>query len=317
MTGLLWEETVRCSAWRGAKDFLNGIGDRCVFRGMSDATWNLETTLHRVGGYRHAESEEILITSFLEAVPAAIHDGPPDNDRVSWLALARHYGLPSRLLDCTRSPFVAAYFAATPLQGSERDFAIWAINEDALQRSAGERLGILGQCSAPLSPLELGTNLLFLEAFRNQVRFVALVDANHKSDRQRAQQGLFLCPGDPRCPLWRNRHGVPRERRTPGFMYKVVLPCGARSEVLEDLTGMDIDRKHLLPSLPDAEALCSRLKERLDLSQRNLGQFEWRIAVKPILKRYGLLEAEPADRQRLGPTPRSDRRAASMPPRPK
>jgi hypothetical protein len=100
-------------------------------------------------------------------------------------------------------------------------------------------------------------------------------------------------------------------------MYKVVLPCGARSEVLEDLTGMDIDRKHLLPSLPDAEALCSRLKERLDLSQRNLGQFEWRIAVKPILKRYGLLEAEPADRQRLGPTPRSDRRAASMPPRPK
>jgi hypothetical protein len=264
---------------------------------MASAAWNLETSLDRMG-YRPAESEEIFITSFMRAVPEAIHDRPPDSDFVSWLALMRHYGLPSRLLDCTKSPYVAAYFAAERPEGSDCDFTIWAFNEGALQRLAEARVGILSQCSAPLSPLELGTSTLFSVAFRNNlVRFVALVDANHKSDRQRAQQGLFLCPGDSGRPFWRNLQEIPREHRTQGLMYKVVLPSGARTEVLTDLKGMDLDQMHLLPTLGSTEELCTTLKERLEESQKDRGQLEWKVVVKPILKKYGLLEAELADRR--------------------
>jgi hypothetical protein len=299
VTDLLWEETVCPDTWQGAREFLNELKDRYVFRGMSSAAWDLETSLDRIRGYRYAESEEILIASFRRAVLPPIHGRPPDEDCVSWLALMRHYGLPSRLLDCTKSPFVAAYFAAEPPPDTDSgsDFAIWAINEDALQRSAEARLGILSQCSAPLSPPELGTDTLFSAALRHPMRFVALVDANHKSDRQRAQQGLFLCPGDPGWPFWRNLQGIPREQRTQGFMYKVVLPCGARRAVLADLSGMDLDHMHLLPALGDTEELCTTLKERLEDSQKHRGHFEWKVAVKPILKKYGLLEAELAYRR--------------------
>lgn len=294
MTGLLWEETVCPRTWKAAKGFFNELKGRYVFRGMPSAAWDLETSLDRIVGYRSAESGEILIDSFQRAVPTAIHGGPPCGDFVSWLALMRHYGLPSRLLDCTKSPFVAAYFAAEPPPAPDCDFAIWAIDEVALQRSAAASLGILGP---PLSPLELGTNPMFKEAFCSPMRFVAPVDVSLKSPRQEAQQALFLCPGDPRWPFWRNLHGIPLEYRTQGSMYKVVLPRGVRSEVLADLKGLDIDRTHLLPALGDAEKLCATLKERLKESQRNLGQFEWKVAVKPILKKYGLLEAELADRQ--------------------
>jgi len=270
MTDLLWEDTVRHETWRGAKDFLVELRNRYVFRGMSNAAWHLETTLDRVA-YRPADCEEVLIASFLRAVPSPIHGRPPTDDVVSWLALMRHYGLPSRLLDGTMSPLVAAYFAAEPPpdRDSGCDFAIWAINEGALQRSAEASLGILSGCSAPLSPLELGTNTLFSAAFRSPKRFVALVDANHKSDRQRAQEGLFLCPGDPRWPFWRNIQEIPREHRTQGFMYKVVLPCGARKEVMDDLKGMDLDQEHLLPPLRDAEELCAKLKQLLEGSQKD------------------------------------------------
>ena len=45
-----------------------------------------------------------------------------------------------------------------------------------------------------------------------------------KARGKRAQQGLFMCPGDPDNPFWLNLHGIPPAARTLGFMYKVVLP---------------------------------------------------------------------------------------------
>src|SRR5216684_3693164 len=50
---------------------------------------------------------------------------PDDADSFHWLALMQHHGAPTRLLDFTWSPYVAAFFA---LERATSDAAIWAIN---------------------------------------------------------------------------------------------------------------------------------------------------------------------------------------------
>ena len=42
-------------------------------------------------------------------------------NRLEWLALMQHYGTPTRLLDFTRSPYVACYFALEELPRTDPD----------------------------------------------------------------------------------------------------------------------------------------------------------------------------------------------------
>ncbi len=275
----------RFDIWKQAKEFLISLKGRCVFRGVSNAEWDLETSLDRCARYHHAVAEKLLIESFERSLPKITTSLPPVADRVSWMALMRHYGLPSRLLDCTECISVAAYFAA--VREPKSDFAIWAFDIGATQRSAEESLGILNAANAPLGPLELGTAPVFLAAFQNTKRFIALVDVNHKTERQQKQRVLFLCPGSSEFAFWRNLMDVPSARAS-GALYQVVLPSRAHEQVMADLEGKNINHDELLPG-PDAlEALCTELGTALTDSQSNYGHFQWKLDVLPQIELRGL-----------------------------
>jgi hypothetical protein len=60
----------------------------------------------------------------------------PHDNLLSLIALAQHYGLPTRLLDWTRNVFVAAYFAAeeasNPESKQDEKLAVWALHYPAM-----------------------------------------------------------------------------------------------------------------------------------------------------------------------------------------
>jgi hypothetical protein len=86
-----------------------------LYRGHSDSTWCLQCSLDRAecrnvrGKLSRDDHEKRLFNEFKRrAVPYL--NSYPRNDW-EWIALSRHHGMPTRLLDWTRNPLVALYFA--------------------------------------------------------------------------------------------------------------------------------------------------------------------------------------------------------------
>lgn len=106
------------SKWEAYKtyiDRLRPVRGSYLFRGLGDQEYKLETTFDRVFRETPEESREQIRATLLKYFCKECEHYPHYKDLIEnefqCLALAQHYGLPTRLLDWTESPYVAAYFA--------------------------------------------------------------------------------------------------------------------------------------------------------------------------------------------------------------
>lgn len=101
-----------------------------AFRGQARSSWHLFSSLSRYlkefGVHRDAWSsqEERSLRVFKRKAHLFLDHVPDDDDDFQWLAMMQHYGTPTRLLDFTWSPFVAAFFA---LHRATEESSVWAV----------------------------------------------------------------------------------------------------------------------------------------------------------------------------------------------
>jgi len=101
------------------------------FRGHRNKDWNLKPMIFRESEL-HTEIE--YMKKFKQDATLLLESKSYKD--FEWLFIMRHYGIPTRLLDWTENPLVAAYFAVLP-EDTSSDGAIWILQPLKLNKSSG------------------------------------------------------------------------------------------------------------------------------------------------------------------------------------
>jgi hypothetical protein len=117
---------------------LNELPTHYIYRGHSDGNWRLQSTLERILGGKFETESEKYENYALNLFKSKFHLYDKLNDKpktkLEWLSIMQHYGVPTRMIDFTVSPYVALYFALENAgKTADKSFAVYAIDYRELQ----------------------------------------------------------------------------------------------------------------------------------------------------------------------------------------
>jgi hypothetical protein len=251
--------TVRLDSWRDFSSYVQQFSERWAFRGQSYATWVLNNAIERTDFIHHGNGIEAqFVAEFQRGARNYLSKDQTPEHLIEWLALMQHHGAPTRLLDLTKSPFIAAYFAfELALVKDDHHIAVWCLNVEHLKNAA---LAILSQ--------EFGTALkethnlinekLFEVLFyQNNKRLVFPVEPFRMNRRYSLQQSIFLSTGTSEAPFMEQLLFLKEEMHKA--VVKLEIPSRDKKAALRELLKMNLHRASLFPDL-DGYALSMKLR---------------------------------------------------------
>lgn len=241
--------TFRLLGWDRYSDFLEATvfkappsKHRYIWRGQRRSSWSLSSSLDRLFdklyllGTPLSELER-RSADHLEAFKYATRGRRGHNPALlsenEWWALGQHFGLATPLLDWTRSPFAAAYFAFEELTSDPTPYrAVYALDQDAVNQKNQEL------SDGPSFEHGRPPVLEFIDPMSDEnLRLVS-------------QDGLFT-----RAPI-----GTPIERwvaqafegSADRVLLRIMIPDSDRIACLRGLNRMNISHLSLFPDLSGA-----------------------------------------------------------------
>ena len=204
--------------------------DRYLFRGQGDAEWKLSSTFDRAFAAVPIKNREKIEKELLENFKRECEMYPDlkeiESIDYALLALGQHHGLPTRLLDWTESPYVAAFFAFqghllhdTGSPSSRKRVAIWMLDRDVKHVWSGDN----------------GVALVRPTGWHN--------------DRIKRQVGWFT---QSKVPFSCLEEYIAFMQNPDKALSRVTLPASEADKALADLDLMEINARSLLGDLTGA-----------------------------------------------------------------
>lgn len=227
--------------------------DNRIYRGTSDHHWNLVPSLNRVCAHNLALESHVL-RSFRKYGYADLV-----NCSGFWqqLPVAQHHGLPTRLLDWTYSPLVAAHFATEDTSCYDRDGVIWCLDAtdfkaylpDVLRaklESTGSNIFTIGMLQKIISDFDA------MRALADEP-YALFFEPSSMIDRIANQYALFSVVSDPAVLLNEivEKRGIPYR--------KIIIPKEVKLEIRDKLDYINISERMIYPGL---DGVCKWITRR-------------------------------------------------------
>ena len=225
-----------------------------AFRGLSDKEYELKTRLIRLSG-RYAELEKHILRNFRKY---AYRAATQEDSVWKWLSVAQHYGLPTRLLDWTYSPYVALHFATVNLERHDKDGVIWCIDyikvNDFIPQPMKE---IIAEEKAHVFTTPMLNNVCqtiteFDALKQGDEDFMVFLEPPSIDDRIVNQFAFFSLMSSPIAmhDEWLKKHS--------DIYHRIIIQAGLKWEIRDKLDQANITERVLFPGLDGLSAWLKR-----------------------------------------------------------
>lgn len=222
-------------SWKEFKNYILQQEDGVVYRGQA-RHWRLQTSFHREGGadlIAYLDNKIPEVERYINSVSSHPYNSADDRSLGALLNLAQHHGYPTPLLDWTRSPYVAAFFAFENKQVLKKDgtVSIFVFNEKKWVGLSG-RIARLRVPNMVIRSLELpgfGNSRVLPQQSLIMYSNVSNIESVIKSNEEN--------PGD--------------------FLQAISIPTSEREFIMKDLNLMGINWASMFPGF---DGVCKQLR---------------------------------------------------------
>lgn len=222
--------------------------DSGVYRGAGNAIWPLLTSLDTLGGvsppHSKADLEEHILRNFIRYSRPFFSVAPANDWEV--LVAAQHHGLPTRLLDWTYSPMVAAHFA-TVGGPAGADRAVWRLDWKAVHRyfKLPERALLTQDLEGVFGQERAFTPWTLFEPRTGERHFACMIEPPSLDARIATQAATFTLCSDNRQPF----DAFLEASGLSSALTRFVIPARDVGRLRDQLDLVSVDERRLFPDL--------------------------------------------------------------------